>query len=128
MGLLLCSTMLTRADKKICLLADTHVLSPMLTVDPDELANGKTMQELSVPIFDQLIRKVINDRPDAFLICGDLTRDGEPESHEYVVNKLTEVKDEGIPVFVIPGNHDYAYGEEDGFRQTYRHFGYGDDC
>ena len=127
-GLLLCSTMLTRADKKICLLADTHVLSPLLTVDPDELANGKTMQELSVPIFDQLIQKVINDRPDALLICGDLTRDGEPESHEYVVNKLTEVKSEGIPVFVIPGNHDYAYGEEDGFRQTYRHFGYGDDC
>lgn len=100
--------------------------------------------DLSVPIFDQLIERVIADKPDLLLICGDLTKDGEVDSHEYVTKKLTKVKDAGIRVYVIPGNHDYGVLEEarnyknntykaaecytrDMFKKAYREFGLGSD-
>ena len=145
--LLLCIGMQVKADKKIYLLADLHVMAPSLLDSSDntawqkDLANQRKMQDLSVPVFDQLIERIIADRPDLLFICGDLTKDGEVDSHEYVINKLTKVKDAGIRVYVIPGNHDYGLMEEakiyannsftkaegyskEMFRRAYHDFGY----
>ena len=146
--LLLCICMQVKADKKIYLLADIHVMAPSLldssdnTAWKEDLANQRKMLDLSVPVFDQLIERVITDKPDILFICGDLTKDGETASHEYVINKLTKVKDAGIRVYVIPGNHDYGPMEEariysnnsyttaegyskEMFKEAYRDFGYG---
>ena len=41
------------------------------------------------------------------LIPGDLTKDGEYESHKEMAQKFAAFEAEtGIPVFVVPGNHD----------------------
>ena len=153
MGLLLflCLSIPIKADKTIYLLADIHVMSPSLLDSSDniawqeDLATQRKMQDLSAPIFNQIIEQIITDHPDALLICGDLTKDGEPESHEYVVERLRKVEAAGIPVFVIPGNHDhdllkearkyanntyttidsYTYAQ---FREAYKEFGFGDGC
>ena len=149
--LFLCLTIQIKADKTIYLLADTHVMSPSLLDSSDNtawqeyLAEHRNMQDLSVPIFNQLIEQIITDHPDALLICGDLTKDGETASHEYVLERLRKVEAAGIPVFVIPGNHDYGLIEEawkyanntytstdtytyEQFREAYKDFGYGSDC
>ena len=40
------------------------------------------------------------------IISGDLTLEGEKLSHEAFAQKLGKLEDHGIPVYVIPGNHD----------------------
>lgn len=147
--LFLCISIHAKADKKIYLLADIHVMAPSLLDSSDnaawqrDLANQRKMQDLSAPVFDRLIERIITDRPDLLFICGDLTKDGEKASHEYVINKLTKVKNAGIRIYVIPGNHDHGTMEEariyannsyataegyskEMFRKAYRDFGYGE--
>ena len=73
------------------------------------LKTSKSMIDLSVPIFDAIINKIILEKPDLLLIVGDLTKDSEVESHNFVLNKLTKFKQSNIPVYVIPGNHDRGW-------------------
>ena len=116
--LLICGATLAKADKEIWLLADIHVMAPSLLDSSDnkawlkDLADQRKMQDLSAPVFDALVERVIAEKPDALLICGDLTKDGEKASHDYVINKLTKIENAGIPVYVIPGNHDHGPMEE----------------
>ena len=106
------------ASKKIYVLADIHVMGPSLVDTPEntawqeDLEEMKIMQELSVPAFNILVEKIKAAKPDALLIAGDLTKASEKESHDYVLNKLTEIRSEGIPVYVIPGNRDRGYLED----------------
>ncbi|MBR1503630.1 MAG: metallophosphoesterase [Prevotella sp.] len=113
--ILLISCISASADKKIFLLADPHVMSPELLDSPDNeawqayLAGSKKMIDLSVPVFNKLCSQILAEKPDLVLIAGDLTKDAEKASHEYVINKLTEIEAAGIPVFIIPGNHDRGW-------------------
>lgn len=45
----------------------------------------------------------LEPRPDAVLVTGDLTNDGEPEAYAAIRPILGKLP---MPVFVIPGNHD----------------------
>lgn len=150
--LLLCIALQAKADKTIYLLADIHVMAPSLLDSSDniawqkDLAEQRKMQELSAPVFDLLVERIITDHPDVLLICGDLTKDGEKASHQYVIEKLTKIENAGIPVYIIPGNHDHGEMEEarkyanntytpaEGglteaqFRTAYKDFGYGENC
>lgn len=150
LALLICTYLQTMADKTIYVLADIHVMAPSLLDSSDneawqaDLANHRKMQELSVPVFDQLVEEIIAKKPDLLLIIGDMTKDGEHESHEYVINKLTKIKEAGIGVYVIPGNHDRGWMEEarrysnntyikidsywdNDFPEAYHDFGYGEN-
>lgn len=83
------------------------------------------------------------DKPDILILSGDLTTNGEKQSHLSLAKKLERIeKDTGTRVFVIPGNHDienpWARGfKEDGrykipsisakdFKKIYKDFGYGE--
>jgi Icc-related predicted phosphoesterase len=46
----------------------------------------------------------LREEADILLLAGDLTRDGDPDEAEIVVNEL---KDVGVPVVAVLGNHDY---------------------
>ena len=112
---LLISSVTATADKKIYLLSDIHVMSEELLDSPDNqawqayLADSKKMVDQSVPIFNKLYSLIIAEKPDLLLITGDMTKDAEKASHEYVIKKLTEIEATGIPVLVIPGNHDRGW-------------------
>ncbi len=60
------------------------------------------------------------------LLCGDLAHHGTPEQHEYVADILRRFEnDTGIPVYVIPGNHDYYHDTTPAdFKALYAGFGY----
>ena len=81
--------------------------------------------------------------PPSFVVMpGDLTKDGEYESHRLMVSYLSLLKDSGIAVYVVPGNHDVQnpeaarYGEQGTipvlspgpqvFSDIYMEFGYGE--
>lgn len=100
------------AEKTIVVLSDPHVMSPTLLVSEGKawtnyLAGQRKLVDYSQPLFDLMIAKTKDDiHPDLVLITGDLTKDGEQVSHEYVIGKLDELRTAGIQTLVIPGNHD----------------------
>jgi 3',5'-cyclic AMP phosphodiesterase CpdA len=49
---------------------------------------------------------VERERPDIVLLNGDLTYNGERESHVALARYLEELERSGARVYVIPGNHD----------------------
>lgn len=56
---------------------------------------------------DGILRNAVENGATYVLLPGDLTKDGELESHKQLAEKLSDFEEEtGIPVFVIPGNHD----------------------
>lgn len=137
------------AQTKIAVMTDIHVMGQGLVVSDGTawqtaLKNERKMLDRSRDIFDRLIRQFKTQRPDLLLVTGDLTKDGERLSHQYVKAGLDQLKAAGIKVFVIPGNHDLGtvhariYDgdhtdmaetlDEDGFRTMYADYGYGTGC
>lgn len=55
-------------------------------------------------------------RPDAVLVTGDMTNDGEPVDYEALVELLDRL---AMPYYPIPGNHD----DREHVRRAFRHLG-----
>lgn len=55
---------------------------------------------------DALFSEVIDRAPDVFIVTGDLTNSGKPDDERALAGKLAAVSEAGIPVLVLPGNHD----------------------
>ena len=67
--------------------------------------DGKVMNYIW-EITDAFIEEVKAEKPDVVILEGDLTYNGERESHIELAGKLESIEEAGIPVIVIPGNHD----------------------
>lgn len=108
----------TSAQTRIAVVSDIHVMAPSLLESGAEgkdawtsyYANQRKMLQQSAAIFDQFVTEMKNAslKPDILLITGDLTKDGEQASHDYVKTKLAELEEAGIACYVIPGNHDFG--------------------
>ncbi len=127
----------------IAVASDLHYLSPRLAQDRSTLmrivraSDGKVTQytpQIAAAFVDEMLRL----RPDCVILSGDLTLNGARESHEELTALLSPLPAAGIPVLVIPGNHDctgtaYAFTTEGaravagmdaaGFREAYDAFG-----
>lgn len=102
-------------------------------------SDGKVVSYLP-QILDALIDETILARPDALLLTGDITMNGEQINHQELAEKLHRLTEAGVPVLVIPGNHDINdrwasvyFGEQaqttpsvslEGFTQIYQEFGW----
>ncbi len=100
----------------------------------------KCMAE-SGAIIDSAFKTISEDKEtDIVLISGDLTFDGEKQSHDALTEKLTSLKNNGKRVFITFATHDFhmharKYTDEEGetdlpkytraeLRQIYNDFGY----
>ncbi len=109
--------------------SDMHYLSQQLT------DNGERFQEFSLSkgpkvmvyideIMEAFCDRMEKEQPDLVILGGDLTFFAEYLSHLDLIEKLERIEDTGIPVIVIPGNHDVgyyearSYSDEDGFERT----------
>ncbi len=96
---------------KILLAADPHYLAPELFetgpfFERVMLADdGKRMGDGDI-LLRALKAEIAEEKPDALVIPGDLTNNGERAGHERMAAFLRAVRDGGTPVWVIPGNHD----------------------
>lgn len=146
---LLATSQVTPVDvKKMVVLSDPHVMAPELLVNMGTawttyLDGQRKLVDYSKRLFDDMIVRIKRDlRPGLVLISGDLTKDGEQVSHEYVTSKLDELRTIGIQTLVVPGNHDrgsnsdalYYDGESttpatvatnEWFATQYANYGYG---
>jgi len=95
----------------LMLTSDLHYMSSTThddgTAFQQMLANddGKVSQ-YSDMIVDTLLEETVRMKPSALLLTGDITLNGERENHQKLAEKLRRVQEMGIPVLVIPGNHD----------------------
>lgn len=70
--------------------------------------DGKLVQ-YSEQITDAFFSEVKEANPDLLILSGDLTFNGEKQSHLDLKQKLSVLKSSGINILVIPGNHDIDY-------------------
>ena len=135
-------------NSKIVVFADPHVMAPELLVEEGSawttyLDGQRKLVDYSQQLFDEMINRIVDLHPGLVLIPGDLTKDGEKLSHQYVISKLEDLRALGIKTLVVPGNHDrgsnsdavYYNGasttpaevaDNDWFATQYANYGYGE--
>ena len=147
LSLLMPLTALSETADPVTLLVatDLHYLAPALTDHGPcfersiTLGDGKVMA-YSEELVEAFVTQVIDRHPNALILSGDLSFNGERASHEALADKLARVEAAGIPVLAIPGNHDLnsrnavrfvaeSYEQVDSvtaedFRAIYQPFGY----
>ena len=117
-----CGRRAPRASYRVVLATDLHYLAPSLTDHGPvfrrmmENSDGKAT-EYCDEITEAFLEQVLELRPEALILTGDLSFNGERESHLALAEKLSAVEAAGIPVLVLPGNHDLYRS------QTYSYFG-----
>jgi len=97
--------------KYIIVMSDIHVMAPELlqnrgTAYDNYLSQDPKLLEYSGEALECLVSETLLRKPDLVIIPGDLTKDGELVSHRLVVSILARLRSAGIPVIVVPGNHD----------------------
>ncbi|MDF5718378.1 MAG: metallophosphoesterase [Rhizonema sp. NSF051] len=59
--------------------------------------------EVSIPALESVLEHLTQLDLDFLLLPGDLTQHGEPDNHNWLHKRLSELP---FPVYVVPGNHD----------------------
>ena len=91
--------------------SDMHYFSLSLIENEDFMwkvameSDGKDTVQ-SALIAQAFVDDMIKLKPDAVVVTGDLTLNGEEASHEELRDLLGKLKDIGIEVYVMTGNHD----------------------
>ena len=100
---------------KLMIVTDFHYLSPSLYENSGgyfekALKNGDgKMSHRSRELLEGLILEARHQRPDALIVSGDLSFNGERASHAELAAAFERIRAEGTDVWVIPGNHDINY-------------------
>ena len=68
------------------------------------------LKDTSTNAFIKAVDKCIKEKVDFILIAGDLFNTSLPrlDNLKTVVTKFKQLKDLGIPVYIVPGSHDYS--------------------
>ena len=95
----------------LAVVTDIHYLSDSLTDNGPAFmtilsrGDGKVTQ-YSVPIMEAFVEDMISLSPDALVVTGDLTFNGEKQSHLDLCAAFDRIEEGGTDVYVLPGNHD----------------------
>jgi len=90
--------------------ADIHLDSPLLRLEEYEGAPAKKLRHATRGALENLIELALARHVDFILIAGDLY-DGDWKDYNtglYFVSQMTRLREAGIPVYIIAGNHDAA--------------------
>lgn len=109
-------------DLTFFIATDTHYFSKKLT------DNGTAYQKYvdagdgkQLPYIDEIMESFVYDieknKPDFLIVSGDLTNNGEKDSHLDFSEKLKRIEKNGTSVYVIPGNHDISNPWARGFKE-----------
>jgi len=126
---------------------DPHLLAPELHDNGTAFvqyaaSSGGRDLERNQELWEAFLKVALEQKPEAVLVTGDLTNQGEKLSHRLVAEGLARLKKAGIRPLVVPGNHDinnpYARAlvgtkqlpaesvTPEEFVEVYRDAGYGD--
>jgi calcineurin-like phosphoesterase family protein len=102
---------------KFMVVSDIHYFDPSLFTLPANssfqqyLASDRKLIIESSDILNTFLKTVLAEKPDFLLVTGDLTKDGEKVSHQALAVLFETLRNKGIQVLVIPGNHDVNNSE-----------------
>ncbi|GFZ30823.1 serine/threonine protein phosphatase [Clostridium zeae] len=108
-------------DINFYITTDLHYLSKSLTDNGVAFqkfvasGDGKELEEIE-PITEAFVSNIKDKKPDILIISGDLTSNGEKQSHLDLAKKLKAIEESGTSVYVIPGNHDILNPYARGFK------------
>lgn len=128
------------------LLTDTHYFENELGAEgkafEDYMQTEQYFMKESSAIIKSVFTRIGDDKEtDIVIIPGDLTKNGEKESHISFIKELNKLRESGKKIFVITAGHDYndwsyAYKNDERIQvegadfnelcDMYRDFGYGD--
>lgn len=95
-------------------LSDIHYYSTALGTQGDafgrDLQKDRKLLVESAELLNAAVDAIAETDARFVIVCGDLTKDGARLSHMGAQQALLRLADAGIPVFVVPGNHDVANG------------------
>ena len=88
---------------KFAHVADCHIGASRDTV----------LQNIELTAFEKAMDKCVQEKVDFILVSGDLFHVNVPDmsAANKAVKKMREVRDNGIPIYVIYGTHDYSPNE-----------------
>ncbi|WP_108822883.1 metallophosphoesterase [Dysgonomonas sp. Marseille-P4361] len=106
---------------KMGVISDTHYLSEKLMEDGSAIdqyiaASGKSIKA-TPEVLDKVLADYLESDIEMLFVCGDMTKDGERQSHLDFVEKLKPLQEKGVRVFVIPGNHDINMPNAVGYKE-----------
>lgn len=111
----------------IKVITDIHLYSKKLGTSGSAYDNANAKSQImlaeSGDILDSAFNQIANDREcDILLISGDITSNGDFDSHKEIIEKLRALKARGKKVYVITATHDfrkngetYAYSGDERF-------------
>ena len=97
---------------KFYLLTDTHYFEKSLGAEGKAFENYMSREQYfmkeSGTIVESVFNKIADDKDtDIVIIPGDLTKNGEKESHKSFIKQLYKLKESGKKIYVITAGHDY---------------------
>ena len=96
-----------------------------LHLDPDNTDKSQASEAVyNMELVDALLWDARQQGAEMLLLTGDLVNGGKPHRHEALTEKLRQAEREGLPVYVLPGNHDLAPVGQREFAAFYEEFGY----
>lgn len=112
---------------RIGIITDVHYLSSQLAKKGTALNTYISESARTIQYTDEVLDQVFDfytntKKIDILLISGDLTKDGEKQSHIDLAKRLKDLKSAGIQTYVIPGNHDINIPNSIGYdgEKTYK--------
>ncbi len=128
------------------LVTDTHYFESSLGAEGKAFEKYMDSQQFFMKESSTIIRsvfdKIAEDKEtDIVIIPGDLTKNGEKESHKSFIKELYALREKGKKIYIITAGHDYnefSYGYKNDERinvegttseelyEMYRDFGYSD--
>ncbi len=128
------------------LITDTHYFENELGAGGPAFEKNMLTEQYFVKESSAIVKSVFSrvsedKETDIIIIPGDLTKNGELESHKSFIKELYRLRESGKKIFVITAGHDYndsAYvlqgdgrvpvegADFDTLCEMYRDFGYGD--
>ena len=100
-----------------------------LHLDPDNTDKSQGSEvAYNMELVDALLWDAKQQGAGMLLLTGDLVNGGKAQRHEALAEKLQKAEQEGLPVYVLPGNHDLAPIGQTEFAAYYEDFGYAEAC
>ena len=109
------------AGLRIAVASDLH-FNPDVSNDSGDLGAVAYNPQL----VDALLYDAETQGAKLMLLTGDIVNTGKREHHEALIEKLHAAEESGLPVYVLPGNHDLAPIGQREFAALYDDFGYRD--
>jgi hypothetical protein len=106
-------------EARFAVISDPHMYDPALgmvgAAFQQYMLDDRKLLSAGQEILGVALQKIEASAPQFLLISGDLTKDGEKQSHLLFARQLSALAAKGIKVYVVPGNHDILNPQSVGY-------------